>query len=87
MAQVLIRNIDDDTLEALKARARLHGNSLEQELREIVRAAAPLTAAEKVEISRRLRQQFEHEVVDTHAAVRWGRDDEFLELEQKFDKR
>ena len=86
MAQVLIRNIDDDTLDALKARARLHGNSLEQELREIVRAAAPLTAAEKVEISRRLRKQFANEIIDTHAAIRWGRDDEFFELEQEFDR-
>lgn len=86
MAQVLIRNIDDDTLEALRARAKLRGVSLEQELRDIVRAAAPLSATEKVEISRRLRQRFAHEDFDASAAVRWGRDDEFFDLEEKFDR-
>lgn len=73
MAQVLIRNIDDDTLEALKARARLSGKSLEQELREIVRAAAPLTAEEKVEASRRLRAAFPRDDFDIEQAIRIGR--------------
>lgn len=85
MAQVLIRNIDDDTLEALKIRAKLHGRSLEAELREIVRTSAPLSPSEKVEVSRRLREAFAHEVFDIKEAIREGRNDEYFELENKFD--
>ncbi len=85
MGQVLIRNLDDDVVAALKLRAELKGRSLEQELREIVTAAAPLSADEKVEVSRRLRSRFATEDFDVQAAIRWGRDDEFFELEGKSD--
>jgi antitoxin FitA len=50
MAQVLIRNLSDDVVERLKRRATVKGHSLEQELREIVTAAAPLSTAERVAI-------------------------------------
>lgn len=40
MGQVIIRNLDDSVVAALKARAAKHGKSLEQELREILAAAA-----------------------------------------------
>ena len=40
MAQVIIRNLDDDALRRLRARARRKGVSLEGELRAIVTAAA-----------------------------------------------
>ena len=40
MAQVTIRNLDDELLEHLKARARLHHRSLEGELRVILAEAA-----------------------------------------------
>jgi plasmid stability protein len=50
MAQVLIRNLSDDVVERLKKRAVAKGNSLEQELREIVTAAAPLGRTERVAI-------------------------------------
>ncbi len=50
MAQVLIRNLPDDVVERLKERAAGKGRSLEQELREIVTAAAPLGVAERLAI-------------------------------------
>jgi plasmid stability protein len=50
MAQVLIRNLPDEIVERLKVRALNKGHSLEQELREIVTAAAPLTREEKLAI-------------------------------------
>lgn len=50
MAQVLIRNLPDDVIERLKDRAAGKGHSLEQELREIVIDAAPLSTAERVAI-------------------------------------
>ncbi len=77
MGQVLIRNLDDRVIENLKVKAELRGHSLEQELRDIVSAAAPLTPAEKRELSRRLLARspdLSH--VDVSAAIRFGRDDE-----------
>lgn len=40
MAQVLVRNLDDEVVERLKARAAKAGRSLESELRGILEAAA-----------------------------------------------
>lgn len=40
MAQVLIRRLDDQVLERLKARAQRRGLSLEQSLRELLTAAS-----------------------------------------------
>lgn len=39
MAQLIVRNLDDDVVEALKARAAARGRSAEAEHREILRAA------------------------------------------------
>jgi plasmid stability protein len=46
MAQVLVRNLDDDVVERLKLRAATAGRSLEAELRDIVTAAARPTREE-----------------------------------------
>lgn len=40
MAQVLVRQLDDSIVEALKNRAKVNNRSLEAELREILREAA-----------------------------------------------
>lgn len=40
MAQILIRNLDDDTIERLRARAATNGRSLEGEARRILEAGA-----------------------------------------------
>jgi plasmid stability protein len=40
MAQVLIRQWDDQVVQALRARARAQGLSLEQSLRDLLMAAA-----------------------------------------------
>lgn len=54
MGQVLIRNLDDAVIRAIKLKAELKGNSLEQELREIIGRAVPLTPAERVEVANRI---------------------------------
>ena len=41
MAQVIVRNLDEEVVSSLKIKAELHGHSLEQELREILKRAAP----------------------------------------------
>lgn len=40
MGQVLIRNVDDAVLAALRERATVHGVSLEAELRDVLTRAA-----------------------------------------------
>ena len=40
MAQVLIRNVDDEVVAALRARASARGRSLEAELRDLLARAA-----------------------------------------------
>jgi len=80
MAQALIRNINPLAMAKLKAKAKLKGKSLEQELRDTIEAAAPLTAEEKVALSRRLRASMPvMKDFDVRAAIRHGRDDEFDE--------
>jgi len=39
MAQLLVRNLDEDLVRELKIRAAKHGRSAEEEHREILRAA------------------------------------------------
>jgi plasmid stability protein len=40
MAQVIIRNLEEEVVQRLKERARRRGHSLESELREVLAAAA-----------------------------------------------
>ncbi|MCG6122952.1 MAG: plasmid stabilization protein [Microvirga sp.] len=39
MAQLLVRNLDDDVKTKLQRRARRHGRSTEEEVRDILRSA------------------------------------------------
>jgi plasmid stability protein len=48
MGQVLIRNLDDQTIASLKRRAERKGHSLEHELRDILKQAAKPTAEERL---------------------------------------
>ena len=56
MAQVVIRNIDDDVVERLKARAAAEKKSLEQKLRDVLTDAVRPSRAEVIEELRRLRE-------------------------------
>ena len=55
MAQVIVRNLDEQVVSSLKIKAELHGRSLEQELREILKSAAELTVEEKLALADRIR--------------------------------
>ena len=81
MGQVLVRNLDDRVIESLKTKAELKGRSLEQELREVLTNAAPLTPGEKIALFKKLRAMTQPPLgnVDVRAAIRRGRDDEFDE--------
>jgi antitoxin FitA len=77
MGQVLVRNLDDRVIESLRTKAELKGHSLEQQLREILTEAAPLSPKEKIDLFRRLRALSPPlGAVDVRAAIRHGRDDE-----------
>jgi antitoxin FitA len=58
MGQVLIRNLDDEVIAAIRFKAELKGRSLEQELREILKAAIPLTPEERSELIRQNMAKF-----------------------------
>ena len=80
MGQVLVRNLDDRVIESLKTKAELKGRSLEQELRDVLTNAAPLTPEEKIALFHKLRAVTPPlGDVDVRAAIRRGRDDEFDE--------
>ena len=55
VAQVIVRNLDERVVKALKTRAALHGQSLEQELRDILTHACGLSGAERVALADRIR--------------------------------
>jgi plasmid stability protein len=80
MGQMLVRDPDDSVIENLKFKAEQKGQSLEQELRELLTAAAPLTPQEKIALIRKERISSPGlKDFDVSAAIRTGRDDEFLE--------
>jgi plasmid stability protein len=50
MAQLIVRNLEDDVKEKLRARAEKHGRSMEEEVRDILRntVVAESTAPSKL---------------------------------------
>jgi plasmid stability protein len=53
MADVLVRNLDDEVLKQLKAAARAHGRSLQAEIHEVLRNAGTRRLAETRRLSAR----------------------------------
>lgn len=75
MAQVLVRNLDEEVVSSLKIKAELHGHSLEQELREILKRAAELTVEEKLALIDRIRAMTPKRLEDDSAdLIREDRD-------------
>jgi len=74
MAQVIVRNLDDRVVRALKARAALHGRALEQELREILTRASELSPEERLELVDRIRAMAPRPSTDSVDLIREDRD-------------
>ena len=55
MGQVLVRNVDEGTIESYKMKAKIKGISLEQDLRNLLEANKPFTPEERIAYSRRIR--------------------------------
>jgi plasmid stability protein len=58
MAQLVVRNLDEDVKEKLKQRARRHGRSTEEEVRDILRNAVKTDDTGKPGLGTRLRALF-----------------------------
>jgi antitoxin FitA len=76
MAQVTVRNLEDDVIARLTQRAKGRGRSLEQEVREIINAAATPTHEEILKEMHRLRTTTPPgPPIDVVALIREGREE------------
>ncbi|MBX2805777.1 MAG: plasmid stabilization protein [Hyphomicrobiales bacterium] len=68
MAQLIVRNIEDEVKDRLAERARLHGHSMEQEVRTILRNAvnADHRALNEIDMGTRLSAFFARHGFDDH---------------------
>lgn len=75
MGQVIIRDLPETTINQLKLKAKLHGLSLEQELRDILSREAGLTPAEKLALVDSVRAMQEKPLkTDSTQMIREDRD-------------
>ena len=77
MRQLIVRNLDDAVVDALKARAAAHGRSAEAEHREILRHAltqGPSASGAWFARAAALRARLAGSVEDTTALLRADRD-------------
>lgn len=58
MAQVIVRNIEDDVKAGLKARASQHGWSMEEEVRQILRRAVGVEGQARPRLGSRIAARF-----------------------------
>lgn len=58
MAQVIVRNIDDDVKAGLKQRASQHGWSMEEEVRQILRRAVSEEMQTRSKLGSRIAARF-----------------------------
>lgn len=74
MGQVLVRNLEDEVIDAIRLTAEAKGHSLEQELREIIRSAAQTTAGRVVAVERVRRLQKRSTKLKSEDLIRGDRD-------------
>ena len=58
MAAITIRQLDESVKSRLRVRAALHGRSMEEEVREILRAALGAAPPVRGNLAERIRQRF-----------------------------
>jgi antitoxin FitA len=74
MAQIIVRNLDEGVVQALKRRAKAAGRSLEAEVREVLSSAAQDKRREFVAFARDMqRRNPVPDGFDVVAAIREGR--------------
>ena len=58
MAQIIVRNIDDDIKASLKVRASQHGWSMEEEVRQILRLAVSAEPQTRTQLGSHIAARF-----------------------------
>lgn len=74
MAQVLVRDLDDDIVARLKAMAKAQKISLEQKFRDMAAREVQSVEDRFEDISRRSREQTRNSELDSTAIIRADRD-------------
>jgi plasmid stability protein len=75
MVQVLVRELDKQTIERLKQRARNHGRTLQAELKSILEGAVTVNASDVCAAAARFRERFAgREFSDSADLIREDRD-------------
>jgi plasmid stability protein len=65
MAQVIVRELEEVVKQGLKRRAARHGNSMEEEIREILRNAVRQEQASPSRLGSRIAARFRGQGLDT----------------------
>jgi plasmid stability protein len=81
MAQLIVRNLEDDVKRRLQARARRHGRSTEEEVRDILRHAVRDEGAPKPGLGSRIAARFAGHGVDLDLADLRGQPPRAAELD------
>lgn len=68
MAQLLVRQLDEDVKSALQRRAKAHGRSTEEEVREILRQAVRSAESAPVRLGTAIAELFRDAGVDADIA-------------------
>lgn len=58
MAQFIVRNLEDDIRDKLRDRAQSHGRSMEEEIRDILRAAVVASTPKPLKLGTWCRETF-----------------------------
>ena len=75
MANVLIRNLDNDILKQLKTAAKAHGRSLQAEIHEVLRNASARRLAETRRLSAKWLKRLDGAIQrDSAASIREDRE-------------
>jgi plasmid stability protein len=75
MADLLVRNLDEDVLKALKAAAKAHGRSLQAEIHDVLRNASARRLAATRRLSARWLKRLHGSIQsDSAALIREDRD-------------
>ena len=76
MANVLVRNLDDDVLKQLKAAAKAHGRSLQAEIHDVLQRASTRNLADTRRLSALWLKRLRHSThSDSVASIREDRED------------
>ena len=76
MADILIRNVDEETARRLKERAKATGASLSETARDLLRQNLKPSKAELIEEARRIRAMSPYSDVDSTDLIRADRDND-----------